>query len=459
VHLCVGRKGSGKSAVFLQIRDRERNRDRSQNIVLDLKPEGYKLVKFKEIVLSFLEEGTLQHTIMAFWEYVLLLEICHKLLLKDQKRHLTDHNLFEPYQRLAELYNVSDYDTEGDFSERVTGLISKIHNEYQAKYGEKSNVRLSSSKVTELLYRHDVKSLKDEVIGYMSHKNILWLLFDNIDKGWPTTGLEHEDLIIIRSLIESTRKIERQFGKNNIEVKSIVFLRNDVYELLVKETSDRGKEANVALDWTDPDLLRELVRLRIISNDLEISMPFNSVWLSVFTSHYNGEESSQYMIDRCLMRPRFLLNLINQCKSFAVNLNHTVIEEDDIKKGLEAYSSDLLADINFEIDDISPGSGDSLYAFIGSKYVLNIDDINKLLLDFGIKQEIAEQIIDILLWYGFLGLQINEQEIKYIYNFNYNMKLMKGVIKKIDQKLFYQINPAFWPSLLINEMKNNLEIF
>ena len=451
VHLCVGRKGSGKSAIFLQIRDRERSRNKSRNIVLDLKPEGYKLVKFKELVLSFLEEGTLQHTIMAFWEYVLLLEICHKLLLKDKKRHLIDHNLFEQYKKLSALYNVTDYDTEGDFSERITGLIEKIHSEYQKEFSKKDNIRLSSAQVTELLYRHDVKSLKAEVLSYMKHKDILWLLFDNIDKGWPTTGLEHEDLIIIRALIESTRKIERQFGKFNIDVKSIIFLRNDVYELLVKETSDRGKEANVMLDWTDPDLLRELVRLRIISNNIEEAMPFKSVWLRIFISHYNGEESSQYLIDRSLMRPRFLLDLINQCKSFAVNLNHSVIEEDDIKKGLEAYSSDLLADIHYEIDDISPGSGESLYAFIGCKQSLHYKEANKLLYDFSIEKELAEKIINILLWYGFLGLQVNDNETKYIYNFNYNMRLMQGVAKMQKEDLYYQINPAFWSALLIEE--------
>ncbi|MDY1592116.1 MAG: hypothetical protein RBS85_08195 [Methanofastidiosum sp.] len=448
-HLCVGRKGSGKSAIFLQIRDLERSRDRSQNIVLDLKPEGYKLVKFKELVLSFLEEGTLQHTIMAFWEYVLLLEICHKLLQKDQHRHLTNHELFEPYKKLSELYDETNYDTEGDFSERITGLIGKIHNDYQNKYGGKDNVRLSSAQITELLYTHDVKSLKDEVLSYMKHKGVLWLLFDNIDKGWPATGLEHEDLMIIRALIDSTRKIEKQFSKVDIIVKSIIFLRNDVYELLVKETSDRGKEANVMLDWTDPDLLRELVRLRIISNDLDENIPFASVWLQVCTSHYKGEESSQYLIDRSLMRPRFLLNLINQCKSFAVNLNHSVIEQDDIEKGLEAYSSDLLADIHYEIDDIAPGSGESLYAFIGCQQILHHTDVGNLLYDFGIEKDLAKKIIKILLWYGFLGLQVEANETKYIYNFNYNMRLMNGFAKKKKDNLFYQINPAFWPALLI----------
>lgn len=75
VQLVVGRKGSGKSAIFLQIRDKERSK--SGNVVLDLKPDGYQLIKFKELILNYLQEGTFHHTITAFWEYVMLLEICH----------------------------------------------------------------------------------------------------------------------------------------------------------------------------------------------------------------------------------------------------------------------------------------------------------------------------------------------------------------------------------------------
>ena len=285
----------------------------------------------------------------------------------------------------------------------------------------------------------------------MKSKEVLWLLFDNIDKGWPTTGLAHEDLIIIRALIESTKKIERKFSQHQVDVKSLIFLRNDVYELLVQETSDRGKDAKVVLDWTDPDLLRELIRLRIISNNPGEDMPFSSAWSRIFTSHYNGEESSQYLIDRSLMRPRFLINLINQCKSFAVNLNHSIIDENDIKKGIEAYSGDLLADIQYEINDISPGHGEVLYAFIGCNQLVTFTDILSLIENFGIPHDISQKIIDILLWYGFLGLKINQDDSKYIYNFNYNMKLMHGIIKKNENNLFYQIHPAFWPALMVIE--------
>lgn len=445
-NIVVGRKGSGKSAIFLQVRDRERNK--KGNIVLDLKPDGYKLIKFKELILSFLEEGTFQHTIMAFWEYVLLLEICYKILEKDRELHKHNHALYEPYRALADLYHTDGYEIEGDFSERMGSLMEKISTEYRSKHGSKTNVRLSASNLTEMLYCHDVKELAQQVIDYMSHKEVCWLLFDNIDKGWPTSGLEHEDLLIIRALIDATKKIERQFGKSNITVNTIVFLRNDVYELLVKETSDRGKEASVLLDWTDPDLLRELIRLRIVSNDINGDSLFQALWSKICVSHYNGEESSQYLIDRSLMRPRFLLNLISQCKSFAINLNHDRILEDDIEKGLMAYSTDLLADIGYEIHDVENNVDDILYAFIGSDSTLKKEEIFQILGEFGVDNNFFEKIYELLVWYGFLGLIIDD-EPKYIYDFNYSMKLVIGIIKKKGD-VTYVINSAFWPALMIN---------
>lgn len=448
-HLVVGRKGSGKSAIFLQIRDSEREKNRNKNIVLDLKPDGYKLIKFKERILSFLEEGTYQHTVTAFWEYVLLLEICYKILEKDKTRHIHDHRLYAGYRELSELFHAEGYDYQGDFSERMSVLMERIYSEYQSKFGEAEKVSLTSSQVTELIYKHDVRQLKIKLGSYLENKELLWLLFDNLDNGWPTSGLQHEDLLIIRALIEATRKIERQFSRSQFSVKTVVFLRNDVYELLVKETSDRGKEASVVLDWTDADLLRELVRLRIISNGLDDTLDFKNAWLKVFTSHFKGEETSQYLIDRSLMRPRFLLNLINHCKSFAINLNHELVESADIEKGVAAYSSDLLRDIGYELRDISQETESVLYAFIASASDLSELEVMETLVESGLDQQQAANVMDLLLWYGFLGIRINSDEPKFIYDFNYNKALMDGVKRKSTQTVTLVINQAFWPALMI----------
>jgi predicted ATP-dependent serine protease len=80
VNLVVGRKGAGKTALFLQLRDRIRADKR--NVMVDLKPEGYQLIKLKEDLLSYLTEGSRQHLITAFWEYLLLLEVTYKVLEK-----------------------------------------------------------------------------------------------------------------------------------------------------------------------------------------------------------------------------------------------------------------------------------------------------------------------------------------------------------------------------------------
>jgi hypothetical protein len=208
VRLVVGRKGSGKTAIFAQVRDR--TREERQNIVVDLRPDGYQLLKFKEMVLKYLGKGSLEHTITAFWEYLLLLEICYKLLEKDRVPHTRDYRLLQPYRKLAAIYDSDRYVTEGDFSERLSRLLSHLTEDYRARYGDDDNKTLTQQEITELLYRHDVNKLRDQVVEYLRVKRGLLLLFDNLDKGWPTHGLTATDIVILRALLEATRKIEHQ---------------------------------------------------------------------------------------------------------------------------------------------------------------------------------------------------------------------------------------------------------
>ena len=161
-------------------------------------------------------------------------------------------------------------------------------------------------------------------------------------------------MLIIRALLEATRKLERYLSREDLAAHSVVFLRNDVYELLVDETPDRGKESKAVLDWTDQDLLRELLRRRIVFNGMPAATTFQQAWLSICDSHVHGEETSQYLIDRSLMRPRCLIDILKYCRSYAVNLGHTRIEVTDIQKGLHAYSCDLATDLGLEIRDILP---------------------------------------------------------------------------------------------------------
>ena len=449
VRLVVGRKGSGKTAIFAQVRDR--TREERQNIVVDLRPDGYQLLKFKEMVLKYLGPGSLEHTVTAFWEYLLLLEICHKLLEKDRLPHTRDSRLLLPYRKLAAIYDSDRYVTEGDFSERLSRLLLHLTEDYRAKYGEGTDRTLSQQEITELLYRHDVNALRGQIVEYLKVKKALFLLFDNLDKGWPTHGLTPTDIAILRALLEATRKIERQLQRRDIDCTTIAFLRNDVYELLVSETPDRGKEGRVALDWSDPDLLRELIRRRLIYSKMP-DEPFQDLWLRICVSHISGEESSQYLIDRCLMRPRCLIDLVNHCRGFAVNLSHSKIESEDVAKGMNASSSDLVVDIGYEIRDVLPEAENVLYAFIDEPQTMPANVLNSLLERGGLDIKRIPDIITILLWYGVLGVKRMDGGVTYIYNVNYDMPILKGIIRKLQEDgLVYVVNPAFVPGLQIRE--------
>jgi hypothetical protein len=450
VRLVVGRKGAGKTAIFFRVQDRM-NRNR-KNVVVDLKPEGYQLRKLRDAVLRLLGEGTKEHTLMAFWEYLLLLEIVSKILELDKERYLRDQDLFPLYQQLNEKFLSDESMSRGDFSDRMNTLIQHIGDQYARSYGKREGevLDLAEQEVTQLVYKHNVGELRTIVGQYLRFKDELWILFDNLDKGWPTKGLEPEDVLMIRILLEATRKIEQDLRRREIVAHTIVFLRNDIYDLLIADTPDRGKEVRATVDWLDPDLLREVIRLRLIKNGMLPQTEFQRAWAQIAAGLVDGEESSQYLIERCLMRPRALIDLINHCRSSAVNLRHSRIEEDDFKKGLHNFSNDLVSEINLEIRDVVPEAEDVLYHFIGSGKIFTGVALEEMLIREGRTAAQIPQILDVLLWHGVLGVVLMDGKVQYIYDANYNMKILKAQISKLESqnvRSTFQINPAFWSAL------------
>ncbi len=453
VRLVTGRKGSGKTAIFYRLRDTVRAN--KANVVLDLKPEGYQLLKFKNAVVNLMSLGTVEHTITAFWEYLLWLEICYKLIEKDKEIHKRDHRLFEPYQRLLAAYKTDAYSSEGDFAERLRVLLRDIRGEIDTRFADQTNIELSRPQITELVYRHDFSRLKTLIEDYLEFKGEVWLLFDNIDKGWPSQGVTSEDLVIVRALLEATRKIERELQKKSLDAHTVIFLRNDVYEILVDSTADRGKETRVNVDWTDPDLLREMIRRRLVRAFPEAKeADFKDIWRKICDPIIDGEESSQYLIDRSLMRPRSLIELLGHCRGYAVNLGHERILKDDVlpPKGLSAFSNDLVTELGLEIRDVFPEAKDVLYAFIGAPSRMDRQCLVRILEEAGFIPANIENVIDILFWFGFLGFIWTDSEPRFIYSFNYSMQVLRGSHKKlVDSGITYVINPAFISALGVQQ--------
>ncbi len=451
VNLVVGRKGAGKTALFLQLRDRIRADKR--NVVVDLKPEGYQLLKLKEEMLGHLTQGASHHLLTAFWEYLILLEITYKLLEKDQRAHTFNHEIRDRYLELERAYKTEGYSVEGDFSERLLALSLRIAQDYGQRYGSTDGTKLTTDQVTELVYSHDVRQLRSQVSDYLSHKQGVWVLFDNLDKGWSTQGVDVVDAMVLRCLIDAGRKVERDMRKDGHVVHCIVFIRNDVYEHLMRQSADYGKEMRVTLDWTDPDMLREMLRLRLVSGlgDEADEFSFAQVWPRLCVSHYKGEETSTYVIERSLMRPRNVIKIFSHAKGFASNLSHQKIEETDLEKGIRAYSQDLLVELDHELTDVFPAAKDLLYQFIDTVPTLSAPKLKALIATGGILESDVPQVIDFLLYYGIFGVATAPDEVYYIFAVNYDLKVLQIRAQRAGDNASYVMNPAFRAALGIRE--------
>lgn len=204
-----------------------------------------------------------------------------------------------------------------------------------------------------------------------------------------------------------------------------------------------------SLDWNDRDLLREVLRLRLIQKDQKKNATFEEVWRNVCTPMVAGQESSDYVLDRCMMRPRNLLKLFTYARGIAVNLRHDRIEAGDLEKGFEAYSNDILADADNEMRDVYPKAEGLLYNFVFEKSEFKRSEIEAFLKAQHIEVVDHSKIIEYLLYYGFFGINFAAaDEPMYIFDLEYDMRKINAIMTKYPSHTLV-LHEALRPALRI----------
>ena len=147
------------------------------------------------------------------------------------------------------------------------------------------------------------------------------------------------------------------------------------------------------------------------------------------------------------MCPRNIIKILSHCRGFATSFRHERIEEEDIEKGLKAYSTDITSELDRELTDVFPEARDLLYHFLDATDTLTEDALTTILRSSGIDDDRFVAVIDFLLYYGVLGVRASGNEY-YIYTVNYDLRPMKIRLSR-DADARYIVNPAFWPELNI----------
>lgn len=424
-NLVIGRKGSGKSAICLQIRDRVRHSKR--NIVVDLNPEGYQLLKLKELMLKLTTRGIRQEFVAVFWQYVLWLEIAYKILEKDQKSASRDGNHLERYERLQHAFQTRVDTGAGDFSERLRLLTDGIETRLFNHKAELSE--LKSSQVLEIVYGTDVAAIRDEVLSYLKQKGEVLFLFDNLDRMRAPGGFDQTDALMILGLVESLQDMTKRFRRQGYTFNWIVFIRSDVYQFVVREMTDYGKHAQQDLEWRDAILLKRILQKRILSSLQRPDSEWDRTWSTISAPTVNGVETLTFLINSCLMRPRYLIRLFETAKRRAINLDHQRILEDDYKAAVIDLGWDIMEDLNLELRDIVESADSLLFDLAHLNGACGIAELHDAVAVRVGATDLVKRVVNVLLWSGAIGLKAGSTTT-FIYDCGYALPFLNTLMDK-----------------------------
>ena len=429
----VGRKGSGKSAVFLQIV--ELNSQNKKLCIVDLRPASHNLSELREQLLSVVSEGLFDHTIASFWQYIIYFEIVLKLREQLLTFSKNDYELQKQLIELEEDLNLDEATVSGDFTSRLEEAIKNVIREIE----NSNSVNNLKDKVTNIMFENKIPKLRDIISKYKSYYDSILILIDDLDKGWPPRRVERHDVATVKHLIEVLNRMQRDLRRKGVEFKHLVFLRSDIYEILVQETSDRGKYNVIKLDWSDPQQLRNLLRKRVAS-EVDLGSE-DDAWAAINPSFGNTDAISM-MIESSLRRPRFLIDLAERTLSVAVNRGHLKVTRGDVEEGMRQMSLYLVSDFGYEMRDVAGTPEDLFYSFIGAQDLLTESELSSLLTlkDSSLS---LEETIEFLIWYGFLGIVSKDNQQLFIYDTEYDYRRLEAERPKDAQETLYSINPAF----------------
>lgn len=423
-NILIGRKGSGKSAIFLQVRDIIRS-DKT-NIVIDLMPEGYSLIKFKEFVLDYVGYGTRKEIISAFWQYVIWLEIAYKILEKDSQRAKHDHETMVRYQKLEEAFLARVDTGKGDFSERLQKLSDNIVRRFSTHFDGNAQDQIPSSKILEIIYGYGIKDIRDQIIDYLDHKGMIFFLFDNLDRFWTPGGYNEDDATILVGLAEAMQEIERRFRKDGKEFRWVLFVRSDVYEFLISGMADYGKLSTRSIEWTDREQMKALLDLRLTYATAD-TLPHAKI-SDISESFVFGTPVLDFLVNSSLMRPRYLIRLVETARRRALTLEHAKISEADYEFALKELGWQVLEDLDRECRDLIPNSSELIFELLSLR-----DDLTAAKVKYVAQRCVKDpselqKLLDVLLWSGALGV-MEKDNAKYIYDTGYKRQYLASLIR------------------------------
>lgn len=412
--LILGRKGSGKTALFTEAKLRPG--------ILRLDFHDYAWDAHKAI-----QElgGSADSRYMASWAFTFLVAACQEWMtspfaeVRDAAKamHLRIYGadavggkldiLFDRAKRLRQI----ELPHAGDFA----GLGS-------LEFAEPVGAQVAQT-------AHQWVPLLEQLASACLAKHPLTIFIDRLDDGWDAS---EEIKLMLAGAIKAARNLNLLFRRLQKTPFVVLFLRTDIYELL--RFGDKGKLSQDLenIEWSDQALI-SMVNKRI-ANSCPVRV--EDAWDSVFSTERIRQRTTiqRYILKRTMRRPRDLVAFCLEIRKAAKSNGVSVATRAEVYKAEEAYSAHIYGEL---VDEMHKQLPDTDRYFAALNKVAHVK-FNQAAWSAAVKS-VDPQCTDPDVWlnhlydYGVVGVPIvggnaGGSKVEFVYDNRFSQKNIAGEV-------------------------------
>ncbi|MGO4572193.1 P-loop ATPase, Sll1717 family [Microvirga sp. 2TAF3] len=322
--LVLGRKGAGKTAVFKYLKENSRQFIGNDDILVPLSFEDYNWSVHSLLVNQNKAESMLYK---QSWRFIILVECIKAYRTWFEERNNGVPKGIATSSKLLEKVFASPIPSISQIVGRKLLSLSAFKlpkGGFDLESGELDSLNLEGGEITfdQVQKNNDLKTILSENIENLTaHLEravafadktwpTIYVCFDRVDEAWDDVSFESSRRVIA-GLVAACDAINSQYKE---KIRPIVFLREDIFDVLSINDSNKLREDCGSLLHWDKNSLSNMILKRInYFGSVRNLDPISSID-SIFDKSEMRQRAkpSNYLLRRTMMRPRDLISLLSR---------------------------------------------------------------------------------------------------------------------------------------------------
>jgi Cdc6-like AAA superfamily ATPase len=398
--IVVGRKGSGKTAIYIKLLDELSKR--SLNYILNIKPESNELLEDAELGGVFRNKSTQRSFFIAAWKLTIFSKLIYSIYEK------LNQSLYADFSRTEKDLIVFVKRHEQFMNMNIFGVILEINKKIKSQEFD-----INSPRVLDELYKEYLSELTNILKNYFRSINTKYfkiiIIADNLDKAWDIKGELNIQSELIASLLEIDNKIKSELinkNDNQVDFQTIIFLREDIFRYILRMVNEPDKLTLMhnEINWEDyPELLKKVIENRFkYSLNLGANEDMDKIWSEYFEIKKNR---NPFEVIKSIVtpRPRDFIYFVSQLFESAINRGGEKVTDSDLDRAIMNYTNflneNLIAETKAEYPEV-----DKILAKLQEYYGEKIEykTFSKILDEFGFNQNKKKKFTKVLFESGYM---------------------------------------------------------